>query len=163
MKQKKYFWKINKMKFIKYILNEIFASLTSFGSPIFYILIVLFLYRFDARLAIIIFFAEIFIELLCAGIKIIFKKERPIKQEINTWFDIIDANSFPSIHSARISTLAMFAILYFNDFIIGLISLFLMLGVGYSRIYLKRHYLFDVLGGFIIGALLAYPFYYFLY
>ena len=71
--------------------------------------------------------------------------------------------SFPSAHSANSMLYATFIILFIANkrkwIILGAIFWSLML--GYSRIYLGVHYPFDVLTGFTLGLIVAYPLFYF--
>ena len=99
--------------------------------------------------------ALLFVELLCIFIKVMYRKERPVLQARDTLYNKIDANSFPSVHSARISLLAAVICWYYKNPFIFAIGIALVLGVGYSRIYLKRHYAGDVLFGFLIGITAA--------
>jgi len=70
-------------------------------------------------------------------------------------YNKIDANSFPSIHSARISLIAVMFSLFYKDAPTIIACVLVVLCVGYSRIYLKRHHPIDVLAGFLIGAATA--------
>lgn len=143
------------MSFIKSVLDEFFSAITSFGSPVFYILVILVLFKLGIPFAISLFLSLIFVELFCIAIKLIYRKERPVEQARDNIYNKIDANSFPSVHSARISLIAAMFSLYFKDTPIFIISIIIMLGVGYSRIYLKRHHSIDVLAGFLIGIITA--------
>jgi len=143
------------MSFYKYILDQTFTAITTFGSPVFYILVILILLKINVNFAIIVFLSLIFIEIFCGLIKFFFHKERPNPQERTNFFDRIDANSFPSIHSARISFLAIVLSLYYRDAFFTAIGIILMFAVGYSRVYLKRHDYIDVMCGFLIGILTA--------
>ena len=142
----------DKKLFLIYIGNEILSSMTLFGSPIFYFFLILLLSRFNIVLAFRIIFVIILVELICWTIKFFYFKERPVKQLHLNFFESIDANSFPSIHTARISALAVMVNFFYQDLLLLIVSLVLVFSVGYSRIYLKKHYLTDVIGGFITGA-----------
>lgn len=143
----------------RYILDEIFSSLTSFGSPVFYILVILILLSFNVPFAFNLFLVLLFVEIFCVFIKVVYRKERPIPQLRKDLFSKIDANSFPSVHTARISLLVGTVILYYKNTLLSIIGIALILGVGYSRIYLKKHYLIDVLFGIIIGMVIALVFF----
>lgn len=62
--------------------------------------------------------------------------------------------SFPSLHSTLITALA-FAV-YFKNKKFGYICLFIALLIGLSRVVVGVHYPLDVLGGFILGFIVAY-------
>jgi len=138
-----------------HLSKEFFISVTSFGGPVFYILVILVLLRLRAPFVLTLFLALLFVELFCVVIKSVYRKERPISQDRDDFFNKIDANSFPSVHSARISVLVTMISLYYKDVSILIIGIILALCVGYSRIYLKRHYRKDVLAGFLIGVIVA--------
>lgn len=144
-----------KQAFYKSVLNDFFSSITAFGSPVFYILVILVLIKINAFLALKMFWALVFVELICVGIKLIYKKERPVPQERDNIYNKIDANSFPSIHSARVSLMAVMISFFYKDAFIIIASALIMLFVGYSRIYLKRHHFIDVFCGFLVGIAIA--------
>lgn len=61
---------------------------------------------------------------------------------------------FPSSHAANTAALALFLILFFksNRKLMSAMMITYCLVVGYSRIYLGRHYVTDVVAGWIVGA-----------
>jgi membrane-associated phospholipid phosphatase len=95
------------------------------------------------------------VEIACLAIKAVYFKERPDPLPRGRVLDKLYANSFPSIHSARIAALATLAVSYFGDIPTILLSVIVVGAVGWSRIYLKRHDMMDVVGGFAIGIALA--------
>ena len=89
-------------------------------------------------------------EVLCSGIKYLWHKPRPNGQEYGGRLEKIDAGSFPSIHAARISY--VYGFLGLVHYWMGLlwvpaVALLVILAVGYSRIFLQKHYFVDVLAG----------------
>ena len=75
----------------------------------------------------------------------------PNKTFIQKYF----AGSFPSIHTARITAFSIGIASFYADKMLILILSLTIIVVGYSRIYLKKHYLIDVAAGFIIGAVIS--------
>jgi membrane-associated phospholipid phosphatase len=144
------------MSLYKNILNDFFASVTLFGHPVFYIFIIIILLKFNLPFALHLLPALLFVEALCIIIKLVYRKERPILQSRKGFYNLIDANSFPSVHSARISLLATAIIFYYQNILFTFLGVFLALLVGYSRIHLKRHYFFDVVFGFLLGIITAF-------
>jgi len=136
---------------IKKKYGEYIRDLTSFGNPIFLIIISY------LALGIGIGFMTIIIiliinELIGSFVKYFFHKNRPLKQKFRNAFEKIDSGSFPSIHSSR--TMFTYLFIAYNRPETLIIMLLLIAVVGYSRIFLKKHFLIDVLGGYFLGLLL---------
>jgi undecaprenyl-diphosphatase len=71
--------------------------------------------------------------------------------------------SFPSAHAANSMLFAIFVIIFIAEkrkWIIGAAILWSLM-LGYSRIYLGVHYPIDVISGFTLGLIVAYPLFYF--
>jgi len=131
-------------------------------------IVLYFYYKYDGKKS----FYTIFLLLICFGLtnlihdeffKKYFMRLRPchedgICQNIRLLVDCGGYYSFVSGHAANTAAIISFLLLYFksiNNFIkIGL-TLWVVL-VGYSRIYLAKHYPLDVFFGFILGFLVAY-------
>jgi membrane-associated phospholipid phosphatase len=141
------------MKYNKYfnnIINENIRDFTSFGNPIILLLFSFLIIGFSFDLIYIIL-GIILIELVAGGIKIIFFKDRPQKKDHHNILEKIDAGSFPSIHSARACFvfLVIYSLVSLNLAKLALVLLILI--VGASRILLKKHYIIDIIGGYILG------------
>lgn len=61
--------------------------------------------------------------------------------------------SFPSSHASNIIALAISGSYYFRKALIPLFTLAAV--IGYSRIYVGVHYPLDILGGFVLGGIIA--------
>ena len=85
-------------------------------------------------------------------IRLVYFKNRPDKFAYNNIIEKIDAASFPSLHAARTGFLTVFFVYYFNNMIISVILAVLALGVLYSRVYLRKHDIRDVLAGAVLGV-----------
>ena len=92
-------------------------------------------------------------EVFCSLIKLFFPKKRPIVQAHNSLLEKIDAGSFPSIHTSRItlSFLTLFALSQSVEVKVVLILAIIIVMI--SRVLLKKHFWIDVLGGFFIGLI----------
>ena len=136
-------------------LNMLFQFISLFGTPIFYTPVIIYLGYINLNFTIKLIVIIILTEILGGAIKILYPKERPMPMKNKTIIQKYRAGSFPSIHSARITALsAGLATLYSNKLFI-VIMILLVISVGYSRIYLKKHYAIDVIGGYIIGAIIS--------
>ena len=93
-----------------------------------------------------------FVEVVSWSIKLCYKKDRPKPYLRTNMYTHVDANSFPSIHSARISAVASYAYYSFFSPHTLMIAVLAALLVGYSRVYLKKHFWEDVLVGFLLGT-----------
>lgn len=139
---------------LKKTFSEFIRDVTSLGDPFILVLISALLLGFTTSLLKIII-GLIIIELVCSLVKIIYHKERPLKQDFSNILEKIEAGSFPSIHSARSSFVFLFLFLISSSIWIKIISILAILLVGFSRIVLKKHYLFDIISGYVIGVSLS--------
>jgi len=90
--------------------------------------------------------------LMVVAIKYTLRRPRP--RDPTGFISIrFDKYSFPSGHSARMSTLAV-AVLFFQP-LLGLLLIALALLVGAARVFLGIHYPGDVLAGLVIGGAAA--------
>ena len=66
---------------------------------------------------------------------------------------------FVSSHAANTMGLAVLVSMILKNKWMTMAMLSFALANGYSRVYLGKHYFFDVIGGFILGAILAWTVY----
>ncbi len=135
------------------IMKKIMEEITFLGGVLFYILFsVLFLFQKEYDFFLTLIMGLIIIYLVSLIIRIFYFKPRPKKREYKNFIEKIDASSFPSIHAARATFIFLFLLMNFlKSFYLIFLVLILTLLVFYSRIYLKKHYLIDVLGGILLG------------
>jgi len=142
------------MKYKKFIINQInesFRDISALGSFLFVCLVIILLVFINFRSALIILIGLVLIEAVGALIKVVFHKKRPNKQDHSNILEKIEAGSFPSIHSARGLLIGLGVYSLFSSIVmIGFVFLLVIL-VGISRIYLNKHYVVDVIGGYIFG------------
>ena len=98
------------------------------------------------------------IEIIWGAIKYFFFKPRPKPMKYSNWYEKILAGSFPSLHSARTFTLFLFALIFVKNYVVVVWFFLFWVLISYSRIYLKKHYLKDILGGAVLSGLVFFLF-----
>ncbi|MBU0456919.1 MAG: phosphatase PAP2 family protein [Nanoarchaeota archaeon] len=88
-------------------------------------------------------------------IRLMYHKERPQPQKYNSLVERIDASSFPSLHSVRAMTFSMICAINTGYLVSYLIFGTYLLSILYSRYYLKKHDLKDIIMGAIIGLFIS--------
>ncbi len=141
---------------IKKTVKRTLKDITVLGGTPFYILIIIFLYYTQKKIiAIKLLYLLILTFIIVSIIRLLYFKERPKKKKYNNIIEKIDASSFPSMHATRSIILALtLNSIYKTNSIITIILFILTILVGISRIYLKKHYLTDIITGWILGVLL---------
>jgi len=144
------------MKLSSYLMEKFVTSVTLFGTFIFYVLLLFLVGRTDMVFFVSSIVIMFVLEVVCASIKLVYTKKRPHPEPNDgSLLQKYEAGSFPSIHSARAMALAIILGTFVTDPTFRYVSIFVVIAVGYSRIYLKKHDMIDVLGGFGIGALIS--------
>jgi len=139
--------------FLLYKFSEWSRDITSLASPLLLILIP-FIVLGTSSIFYKLLIALLVNELIGSLIKIIFPKKRPNKQTYNSLIEKIDAGSFPSIHASRITLTYLTLFLNTDILITKIVYIFVILFVIISRVLLKKHFVIDVIGGFIIGFII---------
>jgi undecaprenyl-diphosphatase len=90
-----------------------------------------------------------------AGLKAAFDRERPPERhaEPDPLVNVPDSGSFPSGHAA--TSFAAATILSFAFPRLAPLLLVLAAAVGFSRVYVGVHYPLDIVGGAVLGVLIA--------
>lgn len=136
-------------------LKMFFQIISLFGTPFFYIPVTAYFLKINPKFAINIVFVLISTEIVCGAIKYVYPKDRPIPMPNKTFVQKYFAGSFPSVHTARITAFSIAIVSFYTNKIFILTALLVIICVGYSRVYLKKHYFTDVLAGFLIGAIIS--------
>lgn len=143
-------------KIIKKSIKESIRNITSLGHIDFSVILFLILLFIDIRIALILALGILIIQVIGVLIKLLFNKKRPNKQNYTNILEKIDAGSFPSIHSARSILIALVLYPLFSHIAVTMVLFALAILVGYSRMHLKKHYLIDVIGGYLLGLIAWY-------
>jgi len=128
-------------------------DLTSLANPVILLLVPLCFLRWTDEFKMLLIALTIN-ELLGSLIKLLFHKPRPDGQQYTNALEKIDAGSFPSLHSSRIAVVYLTLAYLAPDWWLSLLFVAVIFVVGYSRIFLKKHFLSDVLGGYAFGGLI---------
>ena len=137
-------------------LDEVTRDAAGLGGLAIYVLVaVIFFLLGNIKVAAELIIALALLYAVIAVIRTIFFRKRPDRQKYSGFFTKIDASSFPSMHTARSLTLAIILATVFTQQTIRILLAIAVLGVAYTRIRLKRHYTSDVIGGLILGAVVA--------
>ncbi|MEM4711043.1 MAG: phosphatase PAP2 family protein [Candidatus Woesearchaeota archaeon] len=141
-------------KQVSLLINTSFKQITELGSMTIIIVFAIILIFLNKELAKRTILGIIGVVIISYSIKMIFFKNRPIRQSTDTLIEKIDASSFPSVHAARITVITFWLIIYFNNTYFRAFTIFIWMIVIYSRVYLKKHYWIDVIGGAIISLII---------
>lgn len=137
-------------------LDEVTRDAAGLGGLAIYVLVaIIFFLLGNIKVAAELIIALALLYAVIAVIRTIFFRKRPDRQKYSGFFTKIDASSFPSMHTARSLTLAIILATVFTQQTIRILLAIAVLGVAYTRIRLKRHYTSDVIGGLILGAVVA--------
>ena len=140
-------------------IDAFFILLSFIGSEPTYIVLITVLFwnvdkRFGFRLAVLFLTSMAFNSFL----KDMFHTQRPIGQPgvRSIFLSSATGNSFPSGHSQGVATFYPYVWQRWRRQKVWLgIGIFMILGIGFSRLYLGVHWPGDVLGGYLIGALIV--------
>jgi undecaprenyl-diphosphatase len=137
-------------KGISYFMKEI----TFFGGFFIYCLFIILFYLLEMNNLLIVFlWGFLLLHLIPILIRMVYFKERPKRIPYEHFLEKLAVASFPSVHTARAFFIG--AVLYLESVLVGSLFLLIAFLVGFSRIYLRRHYFVDVLFGAILGVLIA--------
>ncbi len=126
---------------------------TSFANPIILLIIPYWILGWSKEYKILLV-ALLINEVLCSIIKLLYHKPRPDGQGFDGNVAKIDAGSFPSIHSSRITITYLTLFMSTSDIVMKCSFLIVIVLVYLSRVILKRHFPIDVYGGAIIGLII---------
>lgn len=142
-------------KFLKEKLQDWFRDITSLANPLI-LIFVPFIFLKPSKPFYVLLVALLVNEIVGSLIKIFFPKTRPNGQKYDTLLQKIDAGSFPSLHSSRISLTYLTMFSYAENIWIKATFLLFIALVMISRVQLKKHFVSDILGGLAIGILIWY-------
>lgn len=137
------------------ILDTFFILITNFGSEIFYILAITYIYWcFDKKLGIRLLFVTMSSTYINITLKEQFHTQRPMFVEgINPVYEqSAPGYSFPSGHTQITATFWIYLMRKLRNNILYVIGSTILLLVAFSRLYLRLHWPIDVIGGILIAV-----------
>ena len=139
--------------FLRNQVLEYARDCSTFGPFLFAALLCTAAALYDVRIAIRLAAGLAIVEGTGSLVKLLFYTPRPDRQSYDNLIEKIDAGSFPSIHCARVTMLAVVSSP------IGGAAIFLggllVLLTGCSRWYIRRHHFIDILAGCVLGLAAA--------
>ena len=134
------------------LMKKFFEEITLLGGILFYLLISLyFLFKKQYTYFLLFLIGLIFIYFITLIIRIFYFKSRPEKRAYKNFLEKIDASSFPSVHAARTIFIFLFLIYSIHNIYVIILGLGFLFLVLYSRIYLRKHDIRDIIGGIMLG------------
>jgi len=138
------------------LIKEFIEDATAFGSLSFFLfLIFLFLILGEVKLSIWLIWGLILSFVFIVIIKLFYFKERPKKKDYKNIIEKLDASSFPSLHSWRITMIFVFLSYYYKSFYLVILLGIIAILVFFSRKYLKKHYWIDIIFGALFGLIMS--------
>ena len=147
----------SKKSFFTFKLEEWARDITALASPLI-LLFVPFIFLQASPTFYTLLLALLVNEVVGSVIKVLFPKKRPNGQTYTTLLEKIDAGSFPSLHASRITLVYLTLFSNTENNTLKTAFLVVIFLVTLSRIKLKKHFISDIIGGFVLGVLLWYFF-----
>lgn len=138
------------------MIKEFLQDIKAFGGFPFYIVIILLFLVMNRMVMVFTLSLSLILSFLVTiGIRMIYFKERPVKVKYKTFFQKIDASSFPSLHTIRAVVLGIVLATSISTPLFSMLAIPCILLVAFARVKLKRHHLSDVIAGMFFGVLIS--------
>ena len=136
------------------LVKKLFEEITFLGGIMFYLIVIVYFYALGKdQYTKILITSLMVIYALTVLIRAVYFKKRPRAEQYRSFMEKIDASSFPSVHAARITVLFLLFSYTYQSYLAVIFGGIVVLAVCYSRIYLKKHYIIDIISGILMGAL----------
>ena len=148
---------------LKFFYESLMKYASFYGSFLFWTSVVILLIILNQKsFAIKFITATILVMAIEYSIKGLHKVRRPDFKEIKAYSLVQkfqEGGSFPSGHSANIALFTTMLHATYQIYPLTIFFAIMAVLVGLSRVYLKRHYFRDVLGGYVLGIIVGYLMY----
>ncbi len=135
--------------FFKAVCTDVLRDFSALGNPL--LLILFFVLGVPPQFLSKAIAGLLITQAICYLIKAVIHKSRPEKMEYSTLFEKIQAGSFPSVHAASIMFFGLVMISFSTSLFLKILYAALIVIVGYSRHYLKKHFAIDIVCGYALG------------
>ena len=143
--------------FLKEQFDLIVSDLSALGGLFFYGLVFLMFFLLkEVQMAIKLLIGVILVYIIVSLLRLFFFKERPMKKAHHNIIEKIDAGSFPSMHATRATFLFITLSNFFQNKLVTGFFILLVFLIAYSRWYLKKHYMRDLIIGAILGLIVIF-------
>lgn len=136
------------------MMQRAIKNLSALGAVPFYLFLTVFMLligNYSTFLHLLIGFAASYG--IVIAIRSVYYRPRPKPENYSSIIEKIDASSFPSLHSLRITMMSVILVYSYNSLSSILFFSLVSIAVCYTRYYLKRHYFSDIIAGILIGLI----------
>lgn len=143
------------------LLDDLFIALSFLGSaPVYISLLALIFWNLDKRFGFRLAVVFLFSMALNSWLKLLFKAPRPIGHEgvRSLYLSSAVGSSFPSGHSQGAATFYSYLWQRYPQTGWKILGIFMIVSIGFSRLYLGVHWPWDVLFGWGLGLLIVWGF-----
>ena len=136
------------------MMQRAIKNLSALGAVPFYLFLTVFIFligNYSTFLQLLIGFAASYG--IVIAIRSVYYRPRPRPENYSSIIEKIDASSFPSLHSLRITMISVILVYSYNSLLAILFFSLVSISVCYTRYYLKRHYFSDIIAGISLGLI----------
>lgn len=137
-------------------MREFLQDVKALGGAPFFLIVIVFAFFTYTELAYVLLWGFVGTLLLTAAIRAVYFRPRPDRTKYRTWWERLDASSFPSLHAMRAFFLATVFSMSFPSVILGVLLFACAGAVAWMRVWKKRHYVSDVVVGCVLGILFGF-------
>jgi undecaprenyl-diphosphatase len=131
-------------------------DITSMGGITFYVVLLVFSYFYSMHVFWMLLAGLFLMYIVNVPLKLFFFKHRPAKMQYKAVWEKFEASAFPSVHSTRATFLALVFWTTQAPLLLKAFVILIALSIMVSRIWLKKHFLSDIIAGIVSGLVVFY-------